>query len=127
MEKLKLPPGFRFHPMDEELVFQYLKRKVFSCPLPAPIILEVDVGKSDPWDFPVSFVLLQSHMVLGNNMVVLCHIFLKKRGDGKNEEDQVQDRVVKKRKIFGPVLYDFMKTAPQVTNTQQTADMLFLG
>ena len=55
MEKLKLPPGFRFHPTDEELVFQYLKRKVFSCPLPAPIISEVDVGKSDPWDFPGFF------------------------------------------------------------------------
>ncbi|XP_020219107.1 NAC domain-containing protein 83 [Cajanus cajan] len=53
MEKvLRLPPGFRFHPTDEELVVQYLKRKVFSCPLPASIIPEVDVCKSDPWDLP---------------------------------------------------------------------------
>ncbi|EEF50084.1 NAC domain-containing protein 83 [Ricinus communis] len=49
---LRLPPGFRFHPTDEELVVQYLKRKVFSCPLPASIIPEVDVCKSDPWDLP---------------------------------------------------------------------------
>nr|WLO57481.1 NAC transcription factor 22 [Rheum palmatum] len=49
---LKLPPGFRFHPTDEELVMQYLKRKVFSCPLPASIIPEVDVCKADPWDLP---------------------------------------------------------------------------
>ncbi|URD93934.1 ANAC083 transcription factor [Musa troglodytarum] len=35
----RLPPGFRFHPTDEELVVQYLKRKVFSCPLPASFIL----------------------------------------------------------------------------------------
>ncbi|KAG4923026.1 hypothetical protein AAZX31_18G282100 [Glycine max] len=50
--ELRLPPGFRFHPTDEELVLQYLKRKVFSCPLPASIIPEVDVCKSDPWDLP---------------------------------------------------------------------------
>lgn len=49
---LRLPPGFRFHPTDEELVVQYLKRKVFAFPLPASIIPEVDVFKSDPWDLP---------------------------------------------------------------------------
>ncbi|KAF8018380.1 hypothetical protein BT93_H3307 [Corymbia citriodora subsp. variegata] len=49
---LRLPPGFRFHPTDEELVVQYLKRKVFACPLPASIIPEVDVCKADPWDLP---------------------------------------------------------------------------
>lgn len=50
--ELRLPPGFRFHPTDEELVLQYLKRKVYSCPLPASIIPEVEVCKSDPWDLP---------------------------------------------------------------------------
>ncbi|XP_077228058.1 NAC domain-containing protein 83-like isoform X2 [Tasmannia lanceolata] len=49
---MRLPPGFRFHPTDEELVVQYLKRKVYSCPLPASIIPEVDVCKHDPWDLP---------------------------------------------------------------------------
>nr|AID55355.1 NAC protein 4 [Actinidia chinensis] len=49
---IRLPPGFRFHPTDEELVVQYLKRKAFSCPLPASIIPEFDVCKSDPWDLP---------------------------------------------------------------------------
>lgn len=52
---LRLPPGFRFHPTDEELVVQYLKRKVFSYPLPAAIIPEVDLCKADPWDLPGSF------------------------------------------------------------------------
>ncbi|XAR48221.1 hypothetical protein NMG60_11030968 [Bertholletia excelsa] len=49
---LRLPPGFRFHPTDEELVVQYLTRKVFSCPLPASIIPDFDVCKADPWDLP---------------------------------------------------------------------------
>ncbi|KAL1550486.1 NAC domain-containing protein 83-like [Salvia divinorum] len=49
---LRLPPGFRFHPTDEELVVQYLKRKVHSYPVPASIVAEVDVCKADPWDLP---------------------------------------------------------------------------
>ncbi|KAI4336364.1 hypothetical protein L6164_014899 [Bauhinia variegata] len=48
----RLPPGFRFQPTDEELVFQYLKCKIFSCPLPASIIPDINVCKYDPWDFP---------------------------------------------------------------------------
>nr|QDX01730.1 NAC domain-containing protein NAC95 [Medicago sativa subsp. falcata] len=48
----RLPPGFRFQPTDEELVFNYLKCKIFSCPLPASIIPEVNVCKYDPWDLP---------------------------------------------------------------------------
>ncbi|CAL9119846.1 unnamed protein product [Musa textilis] len=49
---LRLPPGFRFHPTDEELVVQYLKRKAFSCPLPAAIIPEINLARLDPWDLP---------------------------------------------------------------------------
>ncbi|KAJ0259843.1 NAC domain-containing protein 41 [Hirschfeldia incana] len=49
---LKLPPGFRFHPTDEELVAQYLHRKVTGLPLPASVIPEIDICKADPWDLP---------------------------------------------------------------------------
>ncbi|XP_022928894.1 NAC domain-containing protein 83-like [Cucurbita moschata] len=60
MDKLKfgrdgmrgLPPGFRFQPTEEELVFEYLKCKVFSCALPASIIPEVNVCHFDPWEVP---------------------------------------------------------------------------
>ncbi|XP_071723627.1 NAC transcription factor 56-like [Rutidosis leptorrhynchoides] len=47
-----LPPGFRFHPTDEELVVHYLKRKTSSVPLPVAIIAEVDLYKFDPWELP---------------------------------------------------------------------------
>ncbi|XP_027353942.1 NAC transcription factor 56-like [Abrus precatorius] len=47
-----LPPGFRFHPTDEELVVHYLKKKVASAPLPVSIIAEVDLYKFDPWELP---------------------------------------------------------------------------
>ncbi|KAF3775024.1 NAC transcription factor 56 [Nymphaea thermarum] len=48
----QLPPGFRFHPTDEELVVHYLKRKASSAPLPVAIIAEVDIYKFDPWELP---------------------------------------------------------------------------
>ena len=47
-----LPPGFRFHPTDEELVVHYLKKKAASAPLPVAIIAEVDLYKFDPWELP---------------------------------------------------------------------------
>nr|XP_010938113.1 NAC domain-containing protein 68 [Elaeis guineensis] len=50
--ELNLPPGFRFHPTDEELVVHYLCRKVAKQCLPVPIIAEVDLYKYDPWDLP---------------------------------------------------------------------------
>lgn len=48
----QLPPGYRFHPTDEELVVHYLKRKIASAPLPVSIITEIDLYKFDPWELP---------------------------------------------------------------------------
>ncbi|XP_054812142.1 NAC transcription factor 29-like [Prosopis cineraria] len=46
------PPGFRFHPSDEELIVHYLKKKINSHPLPAPIVAEIDLYKFNPWELP---------------------------------------------------------------------------
>ncbi|KAK9072164.1 hypothetical protein SSX86_008596 [Deinandra increscens subsp. villosa] len=46
------PPGFRFHPTDEELVLYYLKRKICRRSLKPDIIGEVDVYKWDPEELP---------------------------------------------------------------------------
>ncbi|KAK8542720.1 hypothetical protein V6N13_136724 [Hibiscus sabdariffa] len=51
-QQRNLPPGFRFHPTDEELILHYLKRKATSAPLPVAIIAEVDLYKFDPWELP---------------------------------------------------------------------------
>ncbi|XP_056159129.1 NAC domain-containing protein 82-like isoform X1 [Syzygium oleosum] len=45
-----LPPGFRFHPTDVELVMFYLKRKVLGKRFPIEAIAEVDIYKFPPWD-----------------------------------------------------------------------------
>ncbi|XWS59696.1 hypothetical protein CRYUN_Cryun08bG0143900 [Craigia yunnanensis] len=50
--EIQLPPGFRFHPSDEELIVYYLKNKVTSSPLPASIIAEIDLYKYNPWELP---------------------------------------------------------------------------
>ncbi|XVF55451.1 hypothetical protein PTKIN_Ptkin06aG0036900 [Pterospermum kingtungense] len=50
--QIQLPPGFRFHPSDEELIVHYLKNRVNSNPLPASIIAEIDLYKYNPWELP---------------------------------------------------------------------------
>ncbi|KAL3838745.1 hypothetical protein ACJIZ3_023336 [Penstemon smallii] len=52
MAPVSLPPGFRFHPTDEELVAYYLKRKINGRTIELEVIPEVDLYKCEPWDLP---------------------------------------------------------------------------
>ncbi|KAL7218286.1 hypothetical protein ACSBR2_011542 [Camellia fascicularis] len=47
-----LPPGFRFHPTDEELITYYLLKKVLDCNFTGRAITEVDLNKCEPWELP---------------------------------------------------------------------------
>ncbi|KAK9105741.1 hypothetical protein Scep_022585 [Stephania cephalantha] len=47
-----LPPGFRFHPTDEELITYYLTRKVSDFCFVTTAIGDVDLNKCEPWDLP---------------------------------------------------------------------------
>jgi hypothetical protein len=49
---MELPPGFRFHPTDEELITHYLARKVADTRFAALAVGEADLNKSEPWDLP---------------------------------------------------------------------------
>ncbi|XP_022750669.1 NAC domain-containing protein 92-like [Durio zibethinus] len=51
-EQMELPPGFRFHPTDEELIIHYLSQKVLYPKFYAIAIGEVDLNKCEPWDLP---------------------------------------------------------------------------
>ncbi|XP_010539252.1 PREDICTED: NAC domain-containing protein 72-like [Tarenaya hassleriana] len=52
LSQLNLPPGFRFYPTDEELLVQYLCRKVAGHHFSLQVIGEIDLYKFDPWDLP---------------------------------------------------------------------------
>ncbi|RYR10753.1 hypothetical protein Ahy_B05g079232 [Arachis hypogaea] len=50
MESSCVPPGFRFHPTDEELVGYYLRKKVASQKIDLDVIREIDLYRIEPWD-----------------------------------------------------------------------------
>ena len=45
-----LPPGFRFHPNDVEIVSDYLMNKVRNTNFTCIAIGEADINKTEPWD-----------------------------------------------------------------------------
>uniref|UniRef100_A0A0E0MJ29 NAC domain-containing protein n=1 Tax=Oryza punctata TaxID=4537 RepID=A0A0E0MJ29_ORYPU len=49
---LFLPPGFRFHPTDAEVILSYLLRKFLNPSFTSLPIGEVDLNKCEPWDLP---------------------------------------------------------------------------
>lgn len=57
ISQLNLPPGFRFHPTDEELMVNYLCPKVAGQNFPFKPIGDVDLYKYDPWVLPSKALL----------------------------------------------------------------------
>ncbi|XP_050220817.1 NAC domain-containing protein 100 [Mercurialis annua] len=51
-DQMDLPPGFRFHPTDEELISHYLYKKVLDIHFASKAIGDVDLNKSEPWELP---------------------------------------------------------------------------
>lgn len=54
-DQMDLPPGFRFHPTDEELITHYLSIKVVDANFCAKAIGEVDMNRIEPWELPSEF------------------------------------------------------------------------
>lgn len=79
-----VPPGFRFHPTDEELLHYYLKKKVSFQKFDMDVIREIDLNKVEPWDlqgkFHVSFVYIIYKLVFKLNILILhtshIHIYM---------------------------------------------------
>jgi hypothetical protein len=51
-DDLFLPPGFRFHPTDEEVITSYLLQKFLNPSFAPRAIGEVNLNKCEPWDLP---------------------------------------------------------------------------
>ncbi|KAJ0972926.1 hypothetical protein J5N97_020885 [Dioscorea zingiberensis] len=83
-----VPPGFRFHPTDEELLLYYLKKKISYEKFDLEVIRDVDLNKMEPWD-------LQEKHNLQEDGWVVCRVFKKKcffkvgsQGSGSHGQDQ---------------------------------------
>ncbi|KAK4264179.1 hypothetical protein QN277_025388 [Acacia crassicarpa] len=50
--QINSPPGYRFHPRDEELLTYFLYKKTNIAEFSAKEIAEVDIQKFEPWDLP---------------------------------------------------------------------------
>ncbi|KAJ7538421.1 hypothetical protein O6H91_11G047100 [Diphasiastrum complanatum] len=67
----RVPPGFRFHPTDEELVGYYLQKKVMSRKIDLDVIRDIDLYKLEPWD-------LQERCKIGSAEQTECYFFSHK-------------------------------------------------
>lgn len=60
-----VPPGFRFHPTDEELVGYYLRKKVASQKIDLDVIRDIDLYRIEPWDLQGTFLFSSHFFLLG--------------------------------------------------------------
>lgn len=64
----QVPPGFRFHPTEEELLHYYLRKKVAFQKIDLDVIRDVDLNKLEPWDIQGLFC----YTIFFSNFVCLC-------------------------------------------------------
>ena len=67
-----VPPGFRFHPTEEELLTYYLKKKVVSERIDLDVIRDVDLNKLEPWDIQGACFTCLIGQCIGLQLVVAC-------------------------------------------------------
>lgn len=67
-----VPPGFRFHPTDEELVGYYLRKKIASQKIDLDVIREIDLYRIEPWDLQGIYI----HILI--QILYICYFPNKK-------------------------------------------------
>jgi hypothetical protein len=76
MMEARMPPGFRFHPRDEELVLDYLLHKLTGRRAYGGVdIVDVDLNKCEPWDLP------------GTSATVVTWMIHSKKNNNNNMDD----------------------------------------
>lgn len=71
-----MPPGFRFHPTDEELITYYLVNKISDAKFTGKAIGDVDLNKCEPWDLPGIFCTLKCSFYAAYTHKYIMHIFV---------------------------------------------------
>jgi hypothetical protein len=54
---LELPPGFRFHPTDEEIITFYLTPKVLQRGFTCIAIGDANLNRTEPWELPGTYAI----------------------------------------------------------------------
>lgn len=77
----QVPPGFRFHPTEEELLQYYLRKKVSYEKIDLDVIRDVDLNKLEPWDIQgdiFSYIQLSLciHLLLFLVCVYMNHVMM---------------------------------------------------
>lgn len=74
-----LPPGFRFHPTDEELITHYLAKKIDNPNFSCHAVSDADLNKSEPWELPGNYLLHPSILCKLTHSLInyLLHIKLE--------------------------------------------------
>lgn len=70
---VNLPPGFRFHPTDEELVVHFLQRKAALLPCNPDVIPDLDLYPYDPWQLNGGYIYIK----LEFSLFFLIYIFFE--------------------------------------------------
>lgn len=82
----QLPPGYRFHPTDEELITYYLMKKVLDGSFMARAIAEVDLNKCEPWELPGNHMpSITTHFEFSLSFCFLSWKFAEKAKMGEKE------------------------------------------
>ncbi|KAG0492225.1 hypothetical protein HPP92_005623 [Vanilla planifolia] len=76
-----VPPGFRFHPTDEELLLYYLKKKASFERFDIEVIREVDLNKTEPWDLE------------GNSIARFCSLMINSRAKARRMGGEERCRI----------------------------------
>lgn len=74
METLEscVPPGFRFHPTEQELVGYYLKRKINSLKIDLDVIIDIDLYRMEPWDIQGTYVRKYVGSIYNRSIIINC-------------------------------------------------------
>ncbi|KAL4362653.1 hypothetical protein GQ457_04G030270 [Hibiscus cannabinus] len=93
----QVPPGFRFHPTEEELLQYYLRKKVSYEKIDLDVIRDVDLNKLEPWDIQESCKIgtTPQNDWLDDNIVEIT--VSNAMGEGTQEEGWVVCRIFKKK------------------------------
>lgn len=71
----QVPPGFRFHPTEEELLQYYLRKKVSNEKIDLDVIREVDLNKLEPWDIQGIYIGSKIRQLVRRSTILLVLSF----------------------------------------------------